>query len=325
MTATEGSQRIVVTRPLPERALALLRDHGSVSVPDEDRALRVDELRRAVAGAAAVVTMLHDRVDDELLDAAGDDLQVVANVAVGYENVDVAACAHRGVVVTNTPGVLVDATADHTMALMLAVTRRVAEGDRLLRSGVRWSWALTFMLGTELRGLRLGIVGFGQIGQAVARRAAAFGLTIAYTSPREADARVPADRLALDDLLRTSDLVSLHCPLTPDTHHLVDARALSMMKPSAYLINTSRGPVVDESALADALARGRLAGAGLDVFEREPEIHPGLLGLDNVVLTPHLGSATVETREAMALLAARNVVEVLAGRPPLSPVVPRRC
>ncbi len=269
--------------------------------------------------------MLHDRVDDELLDAAGDDLQVVANVAVGYENVDVAACAHRGVVVTNTPGVLVDATADHTMALMLAVTRRVAEGDRLLRSGVRWSWALTFMLGTELRGLRLGIVGFGQIGQAVARRAAAFGLTIAYTSPREADARVPADRLALDDLLRTSDLVSLHCPLTPDTHHLVDARALSMMKPSAYLINTSRGPVVDESALADALARGRLAGAGLDVFEREPEIHPGLLGLDNVVLTPHLGSATVETREAMALLAARNVVEVLAGRPPLSPVVPRRC
>ena len=314
--------RVVVTRVLPDAALAELAPLGEVWVSGEDRALAPAELHEAVRGAGAVVTMLHDRVDDAFLDAAGPGLRVVANVAVGYDNVDVEACRRRGVVVTNTPGVLVDATADLTFALLLGVTRRVREGDTLLRDRTPWTWSMSFMLGTGLQGRRLGVVGYGRIGQAVARRALAFGMTVAYTARHEVTdpAAPPADRLPLGELLATSGVVSLHCPLTPATRHLLDRDALRSMRPDAFLVNTSRGPVVDEAALAEALREGWIAGAGLDVFEHEPAVHPGLLDAPNVLLTPHLGSATHETREAMAVLAARNVSDVLGGRPARTPV-----
>jgi glyoxylate reductase len=242
---------------------------------------------------------------------------VVANTAVGYDNLDLAAFARHGVIATNTPGVLVDATADLTMALLLAVTRRVAEGDRLIRSGVAWSWDVSFMLGDGLQGKRLGIIGMGHIGQAVARRAIAFGMSVVHAGrPATTD---PA-AIVLGELLATSDVVSLHCPLTAQTHHLIDSAALSVMKPSAYLINTARGPVVDEPALIDALRAGRLAGAGLDVYEHEPAVPLQLRECENVVLAPHLGSATVETRLRMAELAVRNVLAVLSGAPAPTPL-----
>ncbi|MCO7222272.1 D-glycerate dehydrogenase [Klenkia sp. PcliD-1-E] len=313
--------RVVLSRRLPDAAVRLLDGAADVVQPDVDRPLGAGELREAVAGADALVCLLLDRVDDALLDAAGPQLQVVANVAVGHDNVDVEACRRRGVRVTNTPGVLTDATADLTMALLLGITRRVGEGDRLLRAGRPWGWDLDFMLGTGLRGARLGLVGYGAIGQAVARRAAAFGMQVAYAARRPAGAGAPAaEHLPLADLLAGSDVVSLHCPLTPGTRHLVDAAALSSMRSSAYLVNTARGPVVDEAALVGALETGEIRGAALDVFEDEPAVHPGLVGRDDVLLTPHLGSATVPTREAMAVLAARNVVAVLAGQEPPTPV-----
>jgi glyoxylate reductase len=310
--------RVVVTRGLPDSALAALRDTGAdVWVSPEPRALSVDELHAAVRGAEGVVTMLHDRVDDAFLDAAGEQLRVVANVAVGYDNVDVDAARARGVTITNTPGVLTDATADLAMALLLAITRRLGEGERLIRSRERWAWAIDFMLGRGLRGKTLGIVGYGAIGQATARRARAFGMEIVYVQrSRGAD----PGQVELDELLARAHAVSLHCPLTPETHHLIDAAALERMRGDAYLVNTARGPVVDEAALAAALRDGVIGGAALDVFEREPEVHPDLLGLDNVVLVPHLGSATRETRTAMAELAAANVIAVLAGEDPPTPV-----
>ena len=289
-----------------------------------DRPMTPTELHAAVAGADAVVTLLHDRVDDAFLDAAGPGLRVVANVAVGYDNIDVPACARRGVVATNTPGVLVDATADIAMALILCSTRRLGEGERMIRAGGTWSWSMFFMLGTGLQGKTLGVVGLGRIGAATARRARAFGMRVAYTGRRRADPAVEAELdaafLDLDELLAAVDVVSVHTPLSDATRHLIDARRLRLMKPTAHLVNTSRGPVVDEAALADALREGVIAGAGLDVFEREPAVEPALLGLENVTLIPHLGSATVETRTAMGVLAAQNVAAVLAGDPPPTPI-----
>lgn len=315
----------MVTRRIPAPALESLAGAGELWVSEHDRPLERAELHAAVAGADAMVTLLHDRVDDSLLDAAGPQLRCVANVAVGYDNVDVGAAAQRGVVVTNTPGVLTDATADLAMGLILAVTRRLGEGERLLRARRSWSWHMFFMLGSSLAGKTLGIVGLGEIGRATARRARAFGMDIAYSGRRPAGPAVEEElggprHLELDELVASADVISLHCPLTPETRHLVDARRLALMKADAYLVNTARGPVVDEAALADALRAGAIRGAALDVFEREPDVHPALLELDNVVLVPHLGSATVETRTAMAVLAARNVLAVLAGAPPLTPV-----
>jgi glyoxylate reductase len=307
--------RIAVTRRLPEPALVALRATGAdVWVSPHDRALERDELHTAVAGADAVVTMLHDRVDDAFLDAAGEQLQVVANVAVGHDNVDTDAARERGVRITNTPGVLTDATADLAIALMLAITRRLGEGERRIRSGEPWAWAIDFMLGRGLRGKTLGIVGYGEIGRATADRARAFGMEIAYT-------RRTGGGVELGELLERSHVVSLHCPLTPETRHLIDADALGRMRDDAYLVNTARGPVVDEAALATALRDGVIAGAALDVFEREPEVEPALTELENVVLIPHLGSATVETRTAMAELAAANVAAILRGDVPPTPVV----
>jgi len=311
--------RVVVTRELPEPALDALRETGAdVWVSPEDRALATEELHAAVRGADGVVTMLHDRVDERFLAAAGEQLRVVANVAVGYDNVDVDAARRHGVTVTNTPGVLTDATADLAIALLLAVTRRIGEGERLIRSQQPWAWAIDFMLGRGLRGKTLGIVGYGDIGQATAQRARAFGMEIVYTKRSRGD---HPGQVELDELLERSHAVSLHCPLTAETRHLIDAEALARMRDDAYLVNTARGPVVDEAALAAALRDGAIAGAALDVFEREPEVHPGLIGLDNAVLVPHLGSATIETRTAMAELAAANVVAVLGGKDPPTPVV----
>jgi len=312
--------KIAVTRWIPDEAVKLLAEAGEVAVSPANRPLTKDELHEFAAGASAVVGMLHDRLDGALADAAGPGLKVVANVAVGYDNVDVPALAERGVVVTNTPGVLTDATADLAFGLLLAITRRLGEGERLLRSRTPWSFHLGFLLGSGLQGKTLGIVGLGEIGRAVAKRAEAFGMSIVYTGRSKQD--TDAEFVSLEELLARSDVVSLHCPLTPETRHLIDAAALRAMKPGAYLVNTTRGPVVDEPALADALEAGEIAGAALDVFEHEPDVEPRLLGRDDVVLSPHLGSATVETRTAMAVLAARNVAAVLAGRPPLTEVKP---
>jgi len=316
--------RIVVTRWIQEPAVELLAATGDVWVSPHDRALERDELLEAVAGADAVVSMLHDRVDGELLDAAGPQLRVVANVAVGFDNTDVPACTERGVRFTNTPGVLTDATADIAFALILMSTRRLAEGERLIRAQVPWKWNPRFMLATGIQGKTLGIVGLGQIGTATARRGKAFGMEIVYAGRRRAEAalerELAARFLPLDELLATADVVSLHCPLTPETRYLITMERLQTMKSTAFLVNTTRGPVIDEAALAVALRDGVIAGAGLDVFEREPEVHPDLLPLDNVVMIPHLGSATRETRTAMAMLAAENVVAVLAGREPPTPV-----
>jgi glyoxylate reductase len=322
--APSAEPTFAVTNCLPEPALELLREAGELRIDERAKAIPREDLLELAAGADALLTLLHDRVDEELLEAAGPRLRCVANVAVGYDNIDVAAAARRGIVITNTPGVLDDATADLTMALILATTRRLAEGDRLIRAGRPWTWGMSFMLGSSLRGNLLGIVGLGGIGRRVAERARGFGMEIAYcqrhpASP-EVEAEFEAERLPLEQLLARADVVSLHCPLTPQTRHLIGAAELAAMKPSAALVNAARGPIVDERALAAALAAGEIGAAGLDVYEHEPRVEPTLLGLENVVLSPHLGSATVETRTAMAELAARNAISVLGGEGPLTPV-----
>jgi glyoxylate reductase len=316
--------RVVVTGRIPEAALEKLRAEHEVDAWAGPESISREELLRRVAGADAVVSLLTERIDAELLDAAGPQLKVVANVAVGYDNISVPACAERGVVATNTPGVLIDATADIALSLILMATRRLGEGERLIRSGEAWKWGMFFLLGSSLKGKTLGVVGMGGIGQATARRAKAFGMEIVYQSRSEIDPAVASElgarRVDLDELLAVSDVVSLHCPYGPATHHLIGAEQLAAMKDSAYLVNTARGPIVDEAALAAALRDGIIAGAGLDVYEQEPTVHPGLLDLGNVVLLPHLGSATVETRTAMAMLAADNALAVLSGNQPPAPI-----
>lgn len=316
--------RFVVTGRIPESAVELLRAGGEVEVADTDAPLPREDLLPLVADADALLTLLHTKVDDALLDAAGPQLCCVANVAVGYDNVDLAAAARHGVAVTNTPGVLDDATADLTMALILSSARRLGEGERLIRSGVPWAWSMSFMLGHDLNGKLLGIVGLGGIGRKVAERARAFGMRIAYSQRREADptiaAALEAERMELDLVLEAADVVSLHCPLTDETRHLISAERLALMKRTAILVNAARGPIVDEAALVEALRDGRLGAAALDVYEHEPHVHPGLPALDNVTLVPHLGSATVETRRAMAELAARNALAAVADEPLITPV-----
>ena len=292
--------RVFVTRRVPERVREELERSFTLDVHDEELPPPREELLARAAGCDGLVTMLTDRVDPELLDAAGLQLRVVANYAVGLDNVDLDGCERRGIVVTNTPDVLTAATAEMTLALMLALTRRVVEGDRFLRRREEWQWAPTFLLGRGLAGLTLGIVGWGRIGQEVGRLARAHEMNVVH-----------AGELSLDDLLETVDIVSLHVPLTAETHHLIGARELALMKSTAYLVNTSRGPVVDESALAHALAERRIAGAALDVFEREPEVAAALLELDNVVLVPHLASATHEAREAMGMLCVESLRKTL--------------
>ncbi len=316
--------RIIVAGRIPDAGLDVLRPHGNVWGWKHDEPIEIDELYERINGADAVLTLLTTKVDHSFLDAAGTQLKVVSNVAVGYNNIDVAECRRRGVIATNTPGVLTDATADIAMALILMVTRRLGEGERIVRSKRPWQWGMFMLLGSGLQGRRLGVVGMGAIGQALARRAKAFGMTVSYTNRRavtpEVEAELDAERLDLDELLATSDVVTINCPYSSETHHLIGAEQFELMRDSAFLVNTARGPIVDEVALVQALRTGAIAGAGLDVYEHEPNLAAGLADLDNAVLIPHLGSATIETRAAMATLAARNTVAVLSGAPPLTPI-----
>lgn len=318
--------RVLVCWRLPSAVLAPLSEVCDVDRHDGPEPLTQADLVARLQDKDGVVAVLTNRFDRATIDAC-PRLKVIANVAVGYDNIDVEAAAARGIVVTNTPDVLTDAVADLTIGLILAIARRLVEGDRLIRRGGWRGWTLDFMLGTEIRGKQIGIVGPGRIGRAVAARAAAFGMRVAFAG-RRSEGRIgygsglDAPLMPLDALLNTSDIVSLHAPLTPATRHLIDGTALARMKRSAFLINTARGPLVDEAALVWALRDHVIAGAALDVFEDEPAVHPGLLELENVVLVPHLGSATRETRTAMADLAVRNVVAVLTGQPPLTPVPP---
>ena len=300
---------VATTFDLPPASTALLAEVSTIAGPEG--------WREALPEADALLCLLTDRIDAELLDAALR-LRIVANAAVGFNNIDVTACHERGIVVTNTPDVLTEATADLTWALILNTVRRVPQAERSLRNGEFGGWGMWDYLGGDLQGATLGILGMGRIGQAVARRATPFGLQVQYASRNPVETRYK--RVDWETLLTTSDILSLHAPLTPETHHILDRAALTRMKPGSYLINTARGALVDEVALVDVLRTGPLAGAGVDVYEREPEITPGLLELDNVILLPHIGSATRETRTRMAMLAARNVHAVLSGTPPLTPV-----
>lgn len=319
--------KVLLTRRIPSSVLSRLEAECDLDLYTGRSAIPREELLQRVVGKRALISLLTDGIDEEVLDA-GRDLRILANIAVGYDNIDLEGCRARGIIVTNTPDVLTNACADFTWALILGITRRLGEAERQLRAGQWKGWALDHMLGTELRGKRLGLVGVGRIGRAVAEKAAAFGMSVAYTARPPGVGAVgepplpidDAEFVSLDRLLATSDVVSLHCPLTSQTRHLIDQKALTKMKRTAYLINTSRGPIVDEVALAWALEERLITGAALDVYEDEPRVHPDLVGLENVMLIPHIASATTETRTAMADLAASNVLAVLAGRPPLTPV-----
>jgi glyoxylate reductase len=316
--------RVFITQPIPEPGPSLVRQVADeVRSNAEDRILTPEELGAAVAGCDGVLCLLTDRIDAAVLEAARG-CRVFANMAVGFNNVDVAAASRLGILVTNTPGVLTEATADLTWTLILGVARRVVEGDHEMRSGRFPGWGPLYMLGGDVTGRVLGLVGPGRIAVAVARRAVGFQMPLLYHGRRpspELDA-LGARRVAFDELLAQSDFVSLHVPLQPETRHLIDARALGLMKPTAYLINTARGPVVDEKALVEALRSGRIAGAGLDVYEDEPKMAEGLAECPNTVLLPHLGSATHATRAAMSRIAAENLVAALQGRRPPNLVNP---
>jgi glyoxylate reductase len=312
---------VLVTRRLPAEALERVAARCDMTLYEGDGAMPREALLDQVAGKAGAITLLTDRVDDEFLDAAGPELLIVANYAVGFDNIDVDACSRHGVMASNTPEVLTETTADTAFALMMAASRRIAEGDRFLRSQEPWIWGPLMMLGQDVHHKTLGVVGFGRIGQALARRARGFSMRVIYHDtfrpPAEVERELGAEYAELDELLRVSDFVSLHTNLTPQTRHLINAERLAAMKPTAVLVNTSRGPVIDEEALAAALADGQIFGAGIDVFEREPLVHPALLACENAVVIPHLGSATVETRLAMANLAADNLFAALdRQRPP---------
>ena len=314
--------RVVVTRRLPEPVERRLAGLVDARLNPADRPLSAAELAEALRSADGLLATVTDRLTSEILSAIPRRAGIVANFGAGVDHIDLEAARRAGIVVTNTPGVLTDATADLTIALLLAVARRTGEGERLVRSGAWTGWGPTQMLGRSVTGMTLGIVGMGRIGRAVARRATrGFGMRALYHQRRPVEAAelagVDVERARdLDDLLARSDAVTLHTPATPETRHLIDAARLARMRPGAFLINTSRGEVVDEAALADALASGTIAGAGLDVYEHEPQVPAALLGLENVVLLPHFGSATVETRIAMGQLAVDNLEAFLRGDPP---------
>jgi glyoxylate reductase len=326
MDAEESGSKPVLflTRRIPEPGLALAREVFTVTGGEEDRPLAREALLRGVAGADALLCLLTETVDATVMDAAGPRLRVISNMAVGFDNIDVGAATARGILVTNTPGVLTDATADLTWALILSTVRRVVEGDRMVREGRFGLWSPFMLLGRSLAGSTLGIVGMGRIGRAVARRALGWDMRVLYTrqSGPLSEEEVPEGarwefRDALDKVLVEADIVSLHVPLLPETRHLVGERELMLMRPGSYLINAARGPIVDEPALVAALESGHLGGAGLDVYEREPDLAPGLSGIANATLLPHLGSATRQTRGRMAELAALNAIAgVRGGRVP---------
>ncbi len=312
--------KVLATRILPEAAVNILRQHCELEVHSETVPLSKAQLIAKLSDKAGLVCQLTQVVDAEVL-AAALQLRVVANVAVGYDNIDVAVATSRRIAVTNTPGVLDETVADFTWALLLAAARRVVEADQFVRSGAWRGWDLHLLLGTDIHGKTLGIYGFGRIGRCVARRACGFAMRTLYCDPMpappEVEQELKAQRVDRETLLREADFLSLHLPLTPQTYHCVSQPEFALMKPTAILVNIARGPIVDEAALVEALEQGKLAGAALDVFEDEPRVQPKLLTMKNVVLAPHLGSAAVETRTRMAVMAAENAVAVLKGeRPP---------
>jgi lactate dehydrogenase-like 2-hydroxyacid dehydrogenase len=310
---------VYITRAIPEAGPAMLRDNGlAVEINPHDRPLTCEELRSVVVGKHALLTMLNDRVDEAVLDAAGPACRVIANYAVGFNNIDLAAATRRGIRVTNTPGVLTETTADTAWALMLAVARRIPESQTLVRSGKWDGWAPLQFLGHDVHGATLAIIGAGRIGTAVAQRSTGFRMKLLYVDAKNSPEldRIGGRRVELDTALREADFVSLHVPLNPQTHHLIGRREIELMKPTACIINTARGPVIDEQALVEALRSRRIAGAGLDVYENEPALTPGLAELDNMVCIPHLGSSTEATRSRMAVMAASNILAVLNGQEP---------
>ncbi len=316
--------KIFVTRKIPKNGIELLKAAHEVEVYEKDQVIPRTELLEKIAGKDAVVTVLTEQVDAEFFDAAGDQLKVVANYAVGFDNIDVREASKRDIFITNTPGVLTEAVAEHTFALMMTVARRVVEADDFVRAGKFYHWMPLGFLGPSLWGKTIGIVGLGRIGSWVAEAAfRAFHMKVLYHDPDrhdEFEMKLDAEYHELPTLLKRADVVTLHVPLVDSTRHLIGKKELALMKETAILVNTARGPVVDESALYSALKDRNIFGAGLDVFEDEPKLHPGLAKLPNVVLTPHIASATTEAREAMAEIAAQNVLAVLAGKPPLNPV-----
>jgi len=325
MSETPAKPAILISRMLPDEAVQAARTRAQVDIHTSDTPLSKGELLARLKRREGLICLITDVIDDEIL-ASCPELRVVANVAVGFNNVDVVSATRRGVVITNTPDVLTDTTADFAWALLMATARRVVEADRYVRDGKFKQWELMLLLGGDVHGKTLGIVGFGRIGRAVARRALGFNMRVLYQDAMPADAAteraLEATRVDLSTLLRESDFVSIHAPLSSDTRHLINAEALKTMKRSAYLVNAARGPIVDEVALVQALQEGQIAGAGLDVFEEEPAVHPGLLGLSNVVLAPHIASASYDTRLKMASLAVENCLAVLEGRMPPDPVNP---
>ena len=319
MAGTSSSSirpRVLLTRRIPSSAFEKLEARCDVDLNDRG-SLSPDELKRRLADRDGLICVVTDKITPDVLEA-GANLKVVANIAVGYDNIDVPAASSRGIVVTNTPDVLTEAVAEITWGLIFSITRRIVEGDRLVRRGAWKGWALDFMLGTELGGKQLGIIGRGRIGRAVAAKAPAFGMQAVFAA--RGGGKPGSGEMSLDELLVTSDVISIHTPMTAANRHLIDRKAFARMKRSAFLVNTARGPIVDEEGLAWALKERLIAGAALDVYEREPEVTASLMALENVVLAPHLGSATRETRTAMADMAVRNAVAVLEGNPPLTPV-----
>ena len=316
---------VLVTRRLPPPVMERIRERCDPDVWEAESAIPRDELLGRVKGKVGAITLLTDKVDGELLDA-GPGLIIVANYAVGFDNIDVEECTRRGVMASNTPEVLTETTADLAWVLLMAAARRIAEGDRFLRSRTPWIWGPEMMLGQDVHHKVLGVVGFGRIGQAMARRAAGFGMRVLYYDvvrpPQEVERESSAEYREFDELLGESDFITVHVALTPETRHLFGPEQFRKMKPTAVLVNSSRGPVIDEAALARALRHGEIFGAGLDVFEKEPEVHPDLLELDNATIVPHLGSATVDTRTAMGMLAVDNLFAALEGRRPPTLVNP---
>jgi len=311
--------KVLITRRIFPEALLQLEKHGIDYEMHLGPPLEKQELIAKVKGAEGLISLLSDRIDRQVLEA-GSKLKIVANVAVGYDNIDLQAATERGIMVTNTPDVLTEATADLAFGLLLAAARRIVEGDQIMRQGRFRGWELDFLLGTDVHHKTLGIVGLGRIGGAVARRACGFSMHVLYHNrsckPR-LERELNAEFVEFEELLNQSDFVSIHLPLTPETYHLFSTEEFKTMKPTAFLINAARGPIVDEEALVQALKAKEIAGAALDVFEHEPEVHPELLKLNNVVLTPHIGSAARETRIRMALMAVENMIAALSGqRPP---------
>jgi len=311
---------ILVTRKLPPEAMALLDENFQMECNPHNRVLLREELLKAVQGKDGILSLLTDAMDGDVMDSAGNRLKMIANYAVGFNNIDVSAATKRKIAVSNTPGVLTDTTADLAMALLLAVARRIVESDNYARAEKYMGWDPLLLMGSDVHGKTLGIMGFGRVGQAMAKRAAGFDMKILYHNRTRVDSeteeRLGATFVEQATLLKTSDYISIHVPLTPETTALINSETLSLMKPTAFLINTARGEIIREADLVKALAEKRIAGAGLDVFEHEPKIHPGLLKMDNVVLLPHIGSASLETRTKMGLVAAKNLIAFFNGQLP---------